>query len=180
MLQSIRASTVTMPPFGHDMSIGGASKMDNYGESWSWSQQASTHQPPYTSIFDPSIYANANFASHLQPTARAQPRHHSIATSHGLSTAAATTPPPRHQVAGNAVKAQPAFKPTWTGFLDTTKDAMTVVEAALQGRLNHISRRPHDKERAEIAVKKTGGRKLHFSNDSFQANFGSPGRSSVA
>ena len=155
MLQSIRASTVTMPPFGHDMSIGGASKMDNYGDSWSWSQQASTHQPPYTGIFDPSIYANANFASHLQPTARAQPRHHSIATSHVLSTAAATTPPPRHQVAGNVVKAQPAFKPTWTGFLDTTKDAMTVVEAALQGRLNHISRRPHDKERAEMLTSGT-------------------------
>lgn len=38
-----------------------------------------------------------------------------------------------------------------------------------------------DKERAEIAVKKTGGRKLHFcSDDSFQANFSSSGRSSVA
>src|SRR5690242_12405910 len=53
------------------------------------------------------------------------------------------------------VKAQPAFKPTWTGFLDTTKDAMTVVEAALQGRLNHISRRPHDKERAEMLTSGT-------------------------
>ncbi|KAL1608675.1 Gluconate transport-inducing protein required for gluconate-H+ symport [Nothophoma quercina] len=53
------------------------------------------------------------------------------------------------------VKAQPAFKPTWTGFLDTTKDAMTIVEAALQGRLNHISRRPHDKERAEMLTSGT-------------------------
>jgi hypothetical protein len=53
------------------------------------------------------------------------------------------------------VKAQPAFKPTWQGFLDTTKDAMTVVEAALQGRLSHISRRPHDKERAEMLTSGT-------------------------
>lgn len=37
-----------------------------------------------------------------------------------------------------------------------------------------------DKERAEIAVKKTGGRKSHISDDSFQANFASPGCSSVA
>lgn len=137
------------------MSIGGVSKVDNYGDNWAWSQQASTHQPPYNSMFDPSMYANTNFASHLQPTSRVQPRHHSIATSHVVSTAAATTPPARHQVAGNMVKAQPAFKPTWTGFLDTTKDAMTVVEAALQGRLNHISRRPHDKERAEMLTSGT-------------------------
>ncbi|KAJ4313347.1 Gluconate transport-inducing protein required for gluconate-H+ symport, partial [Neodidymelliopsis sp. IMI 364377] len=60
-----------------------------------------------------------------------------------------------HQVTGNMVKAQPAFKPTWQGFLDTTKDAMTVVEAALQGRLSHISRRPHDKERAEMLTSGT-------------------------
>jgi hypothetical protein len=53
------------------------------------------------------------------------------------------------------IKAQPAFKPTWQGFLDTTKDAMTVVEAALQGRLSHISRRPHDKERAEMLTSGT-------------------------
>jgi hypothetical protein len=53
------------------------------------------------------------------------------------------------------VKAQPAFKATWHGFLDTTKDAMTIVEAALQGRLSHISRRPHDKERAEMLTSGT-------------------------
>jgi hypothetical protein len=32
---------------------------------------------------------------------------------------------------------------------------MTVVEAALQGRLHHISRRPHDKERAEMLTSGT-------------------------
>lgn len=155
MLQGIRASTLTMPPFGHDMSIGGVSKVENYGDNWTWSQQSATQQPAYTSMFDPSMYANANFASHLQPPSRQQPRHHSLATTHALSTGTATPPPPRHQVAGNMVKAQPAFKPTWQGFLDTTKDAMTVVEAALQGRLNHISRRPHDKERAEMLTSGT-------------------------
>ncbi|KAH6622214.1 Gti1/Pac2 family-domain-containing protein [Boeremia exigua] len=154
MLQGIRASTLTMPPYGHDLSSGGVSKVGNYSDNWAWSQQPSP-QPPYTSMFDPSVYANANFASHLQPASRVQPRHHSIATSHVISTGTATPPPPRHQVAGNMVKAQPAFKPTWTGFLDTTKDAMTIVEAALQGRLNHISRRPHDKERAEMLTSGT-------------------------
>ncbi|KAF1933376.1 uncharacterized protein M421DRAFT_195495 [Didymella exigua CBS 183.55] len=155
MLQGIRAPTLTMPPFGHDMSIGGVSKVENYGDNWAWSQQPSTYQPTYTSTFDPSIYANTNFTPHLQPQSRPQLRHHSIATSRVLSTGTATPPPPRHQATGNMVKAQPAFKPTWTGFLDTTKDAMTVVEAALQGRLNHISRRPHDKERAEMLTSGT-------------------------
>ncbi|KAF3049625.1 hypothetical protein E8E11_003851 [Didymella keratinophila] len=144
-----------MPPFGHNLSVGGVSKAESYGDNWTWSQQPSTYQPTYTSTFDPSMYANANFATHLQPQSRPRPRHHCIATSHVLSTGTATPPPPRHQVAGNMVKAQPAFKPTWTGFLDTTKDAMTVVEAALQGRLNHISRRPHDKERAEMLTSGT-------------------------
>lgn len=135
------------------MSIGGVSKVEGYGDNWAWSQQPSTYQPTYTSTFDPSVYANANF--HLMPQSRPQPRHQSIGTSHVLASGTATPPPPRQQVTGNLVKAQPAFKPTWTGFLDTTKDAMTVVEAALQGRLNHISRRPHDKERAEMLTSGT-------------------------
>lgn len=138
------------------MSLGGVSKVEGYGdsESWSWSQHpAAQHHPAYSSVFDPAAYSS--FAPHLQPPSRAPPRHHSIATSHAVSTATHTPPPPRSQVAGNMVKAQPAFKPTWQGFLDTTKDAMTVVEAALQGRLSHISRRPHDKERAEMLTSGT-------------------------
>ncbi|KAF2205565.1 hypothetical protein GQ43DRAFT_362085, partial [Delitschia confertaspora ATCC 74209] len=66
-----------------------------------------------------------------------------------------TPPPQRHHASGGLVKAQPPFKPTWHGFLDSTKDAMTIVEAALQGRLSHISRRPHDKERADMLVSGT-------------------------
>ncbi|KAF1947020.1 camp independent regulatory protein [Clathrospora elynae] len=103
-------------------------------------------------MFDPSMYAS--FAPLLQPSSRGPPRNHSIATSHVISNTSNTPPPQRPQVAG-MVKAQPAFKPTWKGFLDTTKDAMTVVEAALQGRLSHISRRPHDKERAEMLTSGT-------------------------
>lgn len=154
MLQGIRVSTLTMPPFANDMSVAGMQKIGGYNdtESWTWSQHPPSQQPAYSSVFDPSAYAN--FTPQLQPLSRGLQRHPSAA-SHVLSTAAHTPPPPRSHVAGNMVKAQPAFKPTWQGFLDTTKDAMTVVEAALQGRLNHISRRPHDKERAEMLTSGT-------------------------
>ncbi|KAF2854454.1 hypothetical protein T440DRAFT_276159 [Plenodomus tracheiphilus IPT5] len=155
MLQGIRASTLTMPPFGTDMSLAGMQKMEGYSdaEPWTWSQHPPAQQPTYSNVFDPSVYAN--FQSHPQPPSRGLPRHPSVAASHVLSTATNNPPPPRPHVAGNMVKAQPAFKPTWQGFLDTTKDAMTVVEAALQGRLSHISRRPHDKERAEMLTSGT-------------------------
>ncbi|KAI8940883.1 hypothetical protein NX059_002143 [Plenodomus lindquistii] len=144
-----------MAPFGNDISLAGMQKMEGYGdaEPWTWSQHPSTQQPPYSTVFDPSAYAN--FAPQLQPPSRGLSRQASVAASHVLSTATHTPPPPRPHVAGNMVKAQPAFKPTWQGFLDTTKDAMTVVEAALQGRLSHISRRPHDKERAEMLTSGT-------------------------
>ncbi|KAF5844552.1 hypothetical protein GGP41_007562 [Bipolaris sorokiniana] len=155
MLQGIRASTLTMPSFGHDMSLGGVPKVDGYNDadSWSWPQQPTTNQTPYPSMFESSMYTG--FTPQMQQTARQPLRHQSIASSRVVSTAASTPPPPRPQVAGSMVKAQPAFKPTWHGFLDTTKDAMTVVEAALQGRLSHISRRPHDKERAEMLTSGT-------------------------
>jgi hypothetical protein len=156
MLQGIRASTLTMPSFGHDMSLGGAQKVEGYSDtdSWNWPQHPTSHQTQYSNMFDPSMYAS--FAPPMQQQSRGPPRHHSIATSRVASTATSTPPPPRPQVTGgNMVKAQPAFKPTWQGFLDTTKDAMTVVEAALQGRLSHISRRPHDKERAEMLTSGT-------------------------
>jgi hypothetical protein len=153
MLQGIRPSTLTMPPFGQELSLGGVSKVEAYGDSSSWSWPQSAPNPSYSSMFDPSMYAS--FAPHLQPPSRTPSRHHSIATSHVLHPGTATPPPSRSHVAANMVKAQPAFKPTWQGFLDTTKDAMTVVEAALQGRLHHISRRPHDKERAEMLTSGT-------------------------
>ncbi|KAF1837848.1 hypothetical protein BDW02DRAFT_82272 [Decorospora gaudefroyi] len=155
MLQGIRASTLTMPSFGHDMSLGGVQKVEGYSDtdSWNWSQHPTSQQTSYSNIFDPSMYAS--FTPPVQQPSRGPPRHHSIATSRVVSTATSTPPPPRPQVAGSMVKAQPAFKPTWQGFLDTTQDAMTVVEAALQGRLSHISRRPHDKERAEMLTSGT-------------------------
>jgi hypothetical protein len=157
MLQGIRASNLTMPPFGHDMSHAGVHKVDGYGDTdaWVWPQASTTHSAGYSSVFDPSAY-NTNFTAHLQPpTSRLPPRHHSIASSRVVSTGAAAPAPSRSHAQANMVKAQPVFKPTWHGFLDTTKDAMTVVEAALQGRLSHISRRPHDKERAEMLTSGT-------------------------
>jgi hypothetical protein len=155
MLQGIRASTLTMPPFGHDLSHGGVQKVEGYGDTdaWAWPQSSAPQHAPYSNVFDPSMYSN--FTAQLQPpSSRAPPRHHSIASTRTHSTANAV-PPPRAQGPPSLIKAQPAFKPTWQGFLDTTKDAMTVVEAALQGRLSHISRRPHDKERAEMLTSGT-------------------------
>jgi hypothetical protein len=155
MLHGIRAPTLTMPPFGHDLSHGGVQKAEGYGDTdaWVWPQPSTTQNTSYPNVFDPSMYTN--FTAQLQPpTSRATPRNHSVATGHAHSSATAA-PPPRAHGPPSLIKAQPAFKPTWQGFLDTTKDAMTVVEAALQGRLSHISRRPHDKERAEMLTSGT-------------------------
>lgn len=143
-----------MPSFGHDMPLAGAQKMEGYADTdaWQWPQSANAQPSTYAPIFDHSVYAHI---SAQQPTSVGLPaRHHSIATSHVVNPGR-STPPQRHQITGAIVKAQPAFKPTWHGFLDTTKDAMTIVEAALQGRLGHISRRPHDKERAEMLTSGT-------------------------
>lgn len=144
-----------MPPFGHSMSLGGIQKVEGYSdtEAWSWSPQSHSQSQPYAPIFDPALYTN--FAPQPPVPGSVQPRHHSLAASHVINTGTSTPPPVRQQISGSMVKAQPAFKPTWHGFLDTTKDAMTIVEAALQGRLSHISRRPHDKERAEMLTSGT-------------------------
>ncbi|CAO2649547.1 Nn.00g069320.m01.CDS01 [Neocucurbitaria sp. VM-36] len=144
-----------MPSFGHDMSMAGVPKVEGYSdaEAWNWPQQSNSHHPSYANVFDPSTYAN--FTPQMPPSSRGPPRHQSHTASHNLTTGTDTPPPARPQIAATLVKAQPAFKPTWRGFLDTTKDAMTVVEASLQGRLNHISRRPHDKERAEMLTSGT-------------------------
>jgi hypothetical protein len=40
--------------------------------------------------------------------------------------------------------------PTWHGFIHTTADALHVLEACLVGKLYHIPRRPHDRERPSI------------------------------
>jgi Gti1/Pac2 family transcription factor len=42
------------------------------------------------------------------------------------------------------------MQPTWKGFIHTTRDGLVLLEACLQGRLNHIPRRPHDRERQSI------------------------------
>lgn len=40
--------------------------------------------------------------------------------------------------------------PTWNGFIKTTEDALLLVEGVLRGELNHVSRRPHDRERERL------------------------------
>lgn len=42
------------------------------------------------------------------------------------------------------------MQPTWTGFIHTTHDALIILEACLSGRLHHIPRRPHDRERTRL------------------------------
>ncbi|KAF5663661.1 hypothetical protein FHETE_7366 [Fusarium heterosporum] len=42
------------------------------------------------------------------------------------------------------------LQPTYRGFIDTTLDATIVFEACLSGRLNHVPRRPHDRERQDL------------------------------
>ncbi|KAF2087607.1 hypothetical protein K490DRAFT_41532 [Saccharata proteae CBS 121410] len=37
--------------------------------------------------------------------------------------------------------------PTWNGLIHTTMDALIIIEACLQGTLQHCPRRPHDRER---------------------------------
>ncbi|KAF2434742.1 hypothetical protein EJ08DRAFT_693244 [Tothia fuscella] len=40
--------------------------------------------------------------------------------------------------------------PTWHGFIHTTADALQILEGCLNGKLHHIPRRPHDRERPHI------------------------------
>jgi hypothetical protein len=42
------------------------------------------------------------------------------------------------------------LQPTWTGYVSSTKDALVLVEGCLQGGLNHVPRRPHDRERPSL------------------------------
>ncbi|KAK8221069.1 Gti1/Pac2 family-domain-containing protein [Phyllosticta capitalensis] len=42
------------------------------------------------------------------------------------------------------------MQPTWHGFVHTTQDALTIIEACLNGTLIHCPRRPHDRERANL------------------------------
>ncbi|KAL8796067.1 MAG: hypothetical protein Q9195_001643 [Heterodermia aff. obscurata] len=49
-------------------------------------------------------------------------------------------------------RAAPSCLPTWRGHIETTKDALIIFEAALQGLLAHCIRRPHDRERNSLIV----------------------------
>ncbi|KAH8653644.1 Gti1/Pac2 family-domain-containing protein [Xylariales sp. PMI_506] len=54
-------------------------------------------------------------------------------------------------VGSGAVHHGPApLTPTWQGIVLTTYDALVLFEACLTGRLSHVPRRPHDRERASL------------------------------
>ncbi|TQS33917.1 hypothetical protein Golomagni_05724 [Golovinomyces magnicellulatus] len=40
--------------------------------------------------------------------------------------------------------------PTFRGYISTTADALILFEAVIRGELNHVPRRPHDRERQEL------------------------------
>lgn len=42
------------------------------------------------------------------------------------------------------------LRPTFQGYISTTMDALILFEACLTGRLTHVPRRPHDRERADL------------------------------
>jgi hypothetical protein len=67
------------------------------------------------------------------------------------SAASAATYPP-NSFASPPSGSAPPVQPSWHGFIHTTHDALIVLEACLQGKLNHISRRPHDRERSNLIV----------------------------
>ena len=46
----------------------------------------------------------------------------------------------------------PVCKPTWRGHIETTRDALLVFEACLNGTMAHCFRRPHDRERNSLIV----------------------------
>lgn len=52
----------------------------------------------------------------------------------------------------SSVRPAPSCVPTWRGHIETTKDALIIFEAALQGLLAHCIRRPHDRERNSLIV----------------------------
>jgi hypothetical protein len=47
-------------------------------------------------------------------------------------------------------RASDTLQPTFTGHVATTNDALVIFEACLGGHLNHVPRRPHDRERDSL------------------------------
>ncbi|KAF7875180.1 hypothetical protein EAF04_002352 [Stromatinia cepivora] len=56
------------------------------------------------------------------------------------------------------------LEPTWHGYIGNTHDAAILLEACFTGSLNHLARRPHDKERPELI--KSGNIFIHEANSS--------------
>ena len=43
-----------------------------------------------------------------------------------------------------------SLQPTWTGYVNNTREALMLFEACLNGSLHHVPRRPHDRERSSL------------------------------
>lgn len=69
-----------------------------------------------------------------------------------VKSAPSAAPYPPNSFASPPSGSAPPVQPSWHGFIHTTHDALIVLEACLQGKLNHISRRPHDRERSNLIV----------------------------
>jgi hypothetical protein len=41
-------------------------------------------------------------------------------------------------------------KPTFTGFVQNSMDGLILFEACLSGKLDHVPRRPHNRERSQL------------------------------
>jgi hypothetical protein len=151
MSQSTRVLTSTAPYMEHDFFHDKAQKVESYGgtDAWVWPQFPTTQHPSFPNGVNPQMYTKRLPQSEL-PTTHTPPWHHSTATTHVHSTVIAAPPPRRSQGLPNPMEAQPVFDATWHGFLDTTKDAMTIVEAVLRGRLSCVSSRLRDKKQAEV------------------------------
>ncbi|PTB35281.1 hypothetical protein M441DRAFT_124371, partial [Trichoderma asperellum CBS 433.97] len=48
------------------------------------------------------------------------------------------------------MSSQAPLMPTFRGHISTTMDALILFECCLHGRLNHVPRRPHDRERQDL------------------------------
>jgi hypothetical protein len=57
---------------------------------------------------------------------------------------------PQQIMASTSAAMPDILQPTWFGFILTTRDVCLLLEMVLSGRLPHVPRRPHERERPEV------------------------------
>jgi hypothetical protein len=141
---------LTMPPFRHDLLHGETKKREDLSDidTWVWTQASGVQHPCSPNEIDLPTYSNLAPQLGL-PITQATPWNHSKNTTDAYPVVDAAPQPPQSQRLSSLINAQSKFQPTWHGFLETTTDAMIIVEAVLQGRLSCIRSRPSSKEQAE-------------------------------